>query len=78
MRKRVQYEVWLPVKVDLSQPPGHPGDCFFIAIGGYHQGTMEKINGKWVAHLSPKAWESLTIEDVRAMGDIIDEQYPED
>jgi hypothetical protein len=41
-------------------------------------GTIEKINGVWVAHLNPKAEEKLTIEDIRAIGDVLDEAFPDE
>jgi hypothetical protein len=78
MGKGVQFYVWLPFKVELTQPAGHPGNSFFVSINGYHYGAIEKINGQWMPLLSPNAWKSLTIEDIIAMGERIDEEYPSD
>lgn len=78
MRKRVEYYAWLPFRVVLAQPPGVPGESFQIYVGDWYFGDMVKKDGEWIAHLSPNAWKSVSIEDVRAMGDVIDEQYQED
>lgn len=80
MRKRVEFTAWFGDKsmpVDLGQPPGVPGEYFHVLIANYFYGTIEKKDGYWTANFSKKVWQVLTIEDVREMGERIDEQYPE-
>lgn len=75
--KELIFHVWMPVRVEISRPSGVPGVHFHVNIGGYHYGTLLKIDGKWVAHLNPKAQKELTADDIQALGDWIDERFPD-
>lgn len=77
MGNRVEYYAWLPFKVVLVQPSGVPGGSYQIYVGNWYFGDMVKKDGEWIAHLSANAWKSVSIEDVRAMGDVIDELSPD-
>jgi hypothetical protein len=77
MRKQLIFEIFRPVKVDLSQPAGIPDQCFEITIGGFAYGRLIKRGGKWIAHLNPKGEKELTAEDIKGLCDKLDEAFPD-
>lgn len=76
--REFSFYVWLPIKVRIGRPSGVPGDHYGITIDNYYYGTVVKRNGKWEANLSPNAEKKLSRDDVQAICDWIDEQYPDE
>jgi hypothetical protein len=56
--------------VELSQPVGHPGDGYFVTIGGRYHGVLLRRNGEWTL---PNAPDDITSDDVLILGDRITE-----
>lgn len=59
-------------KVELSIAT-YGGDGYQILINRYYYGIMIQRAGKWVGYLNPRAWEELTTDDVRILGEIIED-----
>jgi hypothetical protein len=75
--REIRFYVWMPVKVVIGRPSGVPGEHYGITIGGYYYGTIVKRAGKWMAYLNPRAEKELTADDIEALGDWIDEAFPD-
>lgn len=75
--KQFSFTVWPYGEVVVSHPSGVPGDSYWISIAGYYYGKIIKRNGKWVSMLNPGAEKLLSRDDIQAIGDRIDEQYPD-
>jgi len=56
-------------KYQFIRPQG-AGGHFQILIDKYYQGTIEKRNGKWVAHLNRTS--KLTPDDIWIIGELLD------
>jgi hypothetical protein len=55
--------------VEIIQPAG-AGGLYQILIDRYYHGTMNKINGEWVAHLNRNS--ELTGDDVQIIIDLLE------
>ncbi|QEC78781.1 hypothetical protein [Mucilaginibacter ginsenosidivorax] len=59
------------IKVEVGVPSGMEGNTYYVTIDSYCYGSIIKRNGEWVRlHINNG---ELTIDDVQALGERIDE-----
>jgi hypothetical protein len=60
------------IKVEICQSNGTDSLCYHINIDNYCYGPIIKRNGEWIRlHVNSR---ELTIDDVQALGELVDEQ----
>ena len=58
--------------VELSNLPDVT-NVFFLNVGGYHRGILNKYNGEWIGCFNKKS--EFTVDDVQFLGNFIDDTF---
>ena len=58
--------------VELSNLPDVT-NVFFLNVGGYHRGILNKYNGEWIGCFNKKS--EFTTDDVQFLGNFIDSSF---
>jgi len=62
-------------KVELSNL-SDVQNVFFLNVGGYHRGLLNKYNGQWIGCFNNKS--EFTADDVQFLGNFIDNNFVSD